>query len=274
MMAFLQRHPLAVFLCALAAALLVVIGVQTGFGKSMRLAAAGAPTKRASPFEAKLLPPPAVASAEQAYPETAARPLFTPTRRPAPDAAPPSTFNRGQFVLQGIIVAGNTRTALLREKSSGRIHRVEQGRDIGGLKVAEIEREAVTLTQGPESEVLSLQVLKPTPTAGGGAGAGAVASAVGPFGPLPQAAVVNAPGVGQPPAPGMAGSPAGMPGLPPGTPVPANVSANAPGVANPLAPGTSASNAPAAQLPQATTSPMSPEELLARRRARRGQQSQ
>jgi hypothetical protein len=266
MIAFLQRHPLASFLAALAVALVAVIGVQTGFGSSLRLSAAGAPAKRASPFEAKLLPAPVVASAEQAYPETAARPLFTPTRRPAPEAVAPSTFNRGQFVLQGIIVAGNTRTALLREKSSGRINRVEQGRDIGGLKVAEIDREAVTLTQGPESEVLSLQVLKPAPAPGAAPG-GVAAATVGPFGPLPHAAVVNPPGVGMPPG-------AATGGLPPGAPVAASLPGAAPGVPNPLAPGTSASNAPAAQLPQATTSPMSPEELLARRRARRGQQSQ
>jgi hypothetical protein len=264
MIAILQRHPLALSLAAVAAALLVVIGVQTGFGKSLRLSGASAPAKRASPFEAKLLPAPTVASAEQLYPETAARPLFTPTRRPAPEAVAPSAFNRGQFVLLGIIVAGNSRTALLREKSSGRIHRVEQGREVGGLKVAEIEREQVKLTQGAESEVLSLQVLKPPPGAGAAPGGSNVAGA-GPFGPLPPGTLVNAPGV----------NPAGLlPGAPIAAAAPGAVPGAPPGMVNPLAPGASASNAPAAQLPQATTSPMSPEELLARRRARRGQQSQ
>ncbi len=258
MIAWLQRHPLMTSLAALAAVLLVVIGVETGFGSGLRIPIPATASKKASAFEAKLLPSLAASEAEQLYPETAARPLFTPTRRPAPEAVAPSTFQPGQFVLQGVIVVGDNRIALLREKSSGRIHRAERGREISGVKVAEIDREAVTLTQGTGREVLQLQVQK-----AGGAAPAAAAAPAGPFGAPPGASF---PGQGGPviqPLPG-ANAPAVAnpnPGAPAGTP-------------NPMAPNIPQAN-PLAVPPQATqSSPMTPEELLARRRARRGQQSQ
>jgi hypothetical protein len=267
MFSIFQRHPLVIALGVVAAILLAVIAAEVGLGASLRAQVTGTPAKRAAPFEAKLLPAQQVAQAEQLYPEVAARPLFTPTRRPAPAAAPPSTYTPGQFMLQGVIVAGNTRTAMLREKSNGRIHRVEAGREINGIKVAQIDPEAVILTQGSDREVLSLQVLRPgavplpgVPQAG---------SSIGPFGP-------SAPGSGAPGAPGMPPgqapaaqpTPGAAPPAAPPTPQSPGMILNAP---NPLAAPASGANPSA---PAATTSPMTPEELLARRRARRGQQSQ
>ena len=73
-------------------------------------------------------------------------------------AAATQTFTRGQFILQGVTIAGSTRIALLKEKTSGRIHRVELGRDVNGLHLAEVEPDRVTLTQGPEREVIELRV--------------------------------------------------------------------------------------------------------------------
>ena len=54
--------------------------------------AALAATKTAAASEVKLLPPIAPVVPDQAYPETAARPIFTPTRRPAPAAPTPETL--------------------------------------------------------------------------------------------------------------------------------------------------------------------------------------
>ena len=271
MFSIFQRHPLIIALAILAAILAAVIAAEVGLGASLRAQITGEPTRRAVPFEAKLLPPQQLAQAEQLYPEVAARPLFTPTRRPAPAAAPPSTYTPGQFMLQGVIAVGNTRTAMLREKSTGRIHRVEVGREINGIKVAQIDPEVVTLTQGADREVLRMQVLRPgaVPVAG----APQAGASIGPFGPTAPAGgggSVQVPG-GVPPVPGQAPPP-----VPGATPVPAappipqspGMILNAP---NPLAapaPGTNPNPA------TATTTPMSPEELLARRRARRGQQPQ
>jgi hypothetical protein len=256
MITWLQRNPLVLALAALAVVLLVVIGVETGFGAGFRAGIPASTSKKAVPFEAKLLPSIAAGNAEQLYPETAARPLFIPTRRPAPEVVAQSTFQPGQFVLQGVIVVGENRIALLREKSSGRIHRVERGKEVSGVKVAEINREAVTLTQGNGREVLELQVQK----AGAAPAAGAMAPA-GPFGAAPVAGAV----------PGQGGNPlqaapnASTSGIPNMNVPPTGINATPP----PTPPGGVPSASGTAQ-----SAPISPEELLARRRARRGQQSQ
>jgi hypothetical protein len=175
-----------------------------------------------------------------------------------------------------VIIHGNQRTALLRERSTGKMVRAESGREVNGMKVAEIRPESVTLALGDEREELSLIVQKgPAATPGAAAHASSSTAAGGPFarpaGSLPnpaQAAAAAAaagqvpPGTPQPPA--MAGSP--MPATPGATPPfgPLPATANAPPGANNPSPPQQAGPA----------FPMTPEELLARRRARRAQQNQ
>lgn len=259
MMAWIRHNPVVAALAALVVVLAVVIALESRFGASVASVTRPAAAGRAAPAEAKLLPPLAVAAAEQVYPETAARPLFTPTRRPAPEAvvAPQSTFQKGQFVLQGVIAVGDNRVAMLREKSTGRIFRVERGREINGIKVIAIEPEVVTLGQGVEEEKLGLTAQKAP-------GAGASAVPQGPFSVAPPAAA--------PPA-------AALPGAAPGgQPNPASV------FPRPAVPGAPPQNVsqtgfapaanPAARETSEAGSPLTPEELLARRRARRTQQTQ
>jgi len=262
MIAAFQRRPLAISLAVVAAVLAAIIAIEFGVGSGLRSALAPSPGKRAA-TEAKLLPPMVALAPEQAYPETAARPLFLPTRRPAPEAPAPDkrTFVQGQFILQGVTIAGSTRIALLREKANGRIHRVERGREVNGIQVVEIQPEVVTLAQGSEREVLSLQVQRPV-------GALPATAQAGPFGgPVPAA------GAAQPMTP-VQGAPV-MPAAPaPTQPVPPATPAPRPGIfpAQPTQtpPGTTAANPVARDQPAA----MTPEELLARRRARRNQQTQ
>ena len=60
-----------------------------------RSAAPAGAAKKVAPAEAKLLPPMAASSVDQLYPETTGRPLWVPTRRPAPAVlAAPASFNR------------------------------------------------------------------------------------------------------------------------------------------------------------------------------------
>lgn len=263
----LRRNPVLAVLGLLALALAGVLAIEVSTGGPTVPSGA---SRRAVPAEARLLPPMVATAPEQAYPETTARPLFSPTRRPAPAAVAVAqpTMQRGQFVLLGVTMAGETRIAMLRERSSGRIHRAEKGREINGLKVAEIERESVTLAVGAENETLSLNVQRPggAPGQPGPAGAPPVppAPAQGPFGqssfgaPVAPAANVNGPPRAAPP-PGAVP----VPGLPPPVPAPgAPVGPMGPGgVANVM------TAPPATQAP-----PMTPEELLERRRARRAQQ--
>lgn len=265
----LRRNPVLAVLGLLAVALAAVLAVEISTGGPK---VPSAVSRKAVPAEAKLLPPMVAAAPEQAYPETTARPLFSPTRRPAPAvvAVAQPAIQRGQFVLLGVTIAGNTRIAMLRERSSGRIHRVEKGREINGLKVAEIERETVTLAAGAENETMSLNVQKPAGAPGQPGPMGAAAApAQGPFGqsnfaaPGAPAANVNAPP--RPPGavtpPGAVAPPPGMPAAPVAT-APGGPMGPVPGVANPIAPPTS------------QAAPMTPEELLERRRIRRAQQTQ
>src|SRR5690606_2053044 len=151
---------------------------------------------------------------------------------------------------QGVTIAGDTRIAMLRDKASGRFLRAEKGKEVSGLKVLDVQPESVTLGMGDEREVLELRVQKAAATPPGSARPGTQ----GPF-----AAASNAP------APGAGGAPVPVPVPAPrgAAPVPAR-----PG--NVPAPG----GAPA-QAGRPTAAPMTAEELLARRRARRtGQPTQ
>ena len=245
MLSLFQRQPLIGVLAVAAAGLAVVIGFETGFGVRLAPSIPTGTGRPAAPFVAKLLPPFTAASSDQAYPEMVARPLFVPLRRPAPaaEAAAQSVMKHGQFVLQGVTIAGDTRIALLKEKATGHVVRVEKGHEVNGMKLSEVNPEAVTLTQGSEQEVLPLQVVKPGPPA--------LAPNAGPFG----AAVPGA----APPAPvNPAAAPPGAPSF--GPPPPGTVSQFGP-----------APNPAASPLPQASSAPLTPEELLARRRARRAQ---
>ena len=255
-----HRNPVIVALAVLAALLAAALALEIALGG--RVAADSAP-RRAVPGEAKLLPPLAQVSPEQAYAETAARPLFVPTRRPAPEvavAAAPA-FQRGQFTLQGVIVAGVTRTALLREKANGKIHRLETGKEVNGVKVLQIDPAVVTIGMGEEREVLPLTVQRAGPPGAPGAAPPPFATAgQGPF-------AVPASGFPQPGAPprlpqGAQSLGAGSVPFPTGPQPPAN-----PGASPNVAPPAGAAN-------PTGTAPMSPEELLARRRARRAQQNQ
>ena len=262
-----RRNPGLVALAVVAVLLAAALAVEVAFtGRG----AAEPPRKRAVAAEAKLLPPIAQVPAEQAYAETAARPLFVPTRRPAPEVAAVAApaFQRGQFTLQGVIMAGGTRTAMLREKANGKIHRLETGRDVNGVKVFQIEPAAVTIGLGDEREVLPLSVQRPGAPGQPMAAVPQPAAGQGPFAPPATASAFPAPVPGQPGAP---------PRLPQGA---QSLSAGSvPFPTGPQVPPPGSGGVPAANLPPGIANPndsvpMTPEELLARRRARRAQQNQ
>jgi general secretion pathway protein N len=259
MIALLRRRPFIAGLAVVAAALAVLLAFEIGDASRSRIPTGA--SKPAAPAPAKLLPGTVAVAPDQAYPETVARPLFIPTRRPAPPQAVVTapTFVRGQFQLLGVIIAGNSKTAMLREKASGKIHRVEQGRDLNGIKISSIERDTVTLAQGGESEVVAMQVQKGAP------GTAAASTAAGPF--AQPGAAPGQPAAGQP-APTPAQQAAAAHPTPPPIQIPpasaALLGIPQPGTAPATPPGT----------PPATSAPMTPEELLARRRARRAQPNQ
>jgi hypothetical protein len=250
MRAWLERHPLLAGLAGIAILLAIAVALELALGVSPG-SADGAPARAVAPPDAKLLPPVVAQAPELSFPEMTARPLFTPTRRPAPPdpTAGRASFARGQYVLQGVIAVGDQRTAMLKEKATGRIFRVDRGKDVNGIVVERIEPNEVTLAMGGEREDLALMVQRPD----GKAVAAVPAESPGPFGG-PPAAPAAAPGApAQPQAPG--------------TPIPTTPGARtAPAIPIP------GSSSPGGSQP--TAQPMSPEELLARRRARRNQTTQ
>jgi len=243
MTGWLRANPLLSLLGAAGLVLAIVIALEVAFGPNLGRIMEAGQGRRAVPAEARLLPPLAAAGSELTYPETVDRPLWVPTRRPAPEAPAAANVQKGQYILQGVIVVGDNRVAMLREKSSGKVHRVEAGKDFNGMKIVAIEKESVTLGLGNDEEKLVLNVLKP---------AGPLPSAI-PAGPFPAA-------------------PGAHPGSPPQAP--GNAPPGAPGGAAPLANPAGAVNPAARPVPEAAAAqtPLTPEEALARRRAARRQQ--
>jgi general secretion pathway protein N len=103
----------------IAAALVVVIALEYQFGAVTVGDGQRAPAKV---IEAKLLPAFALTPETQSAPETVGRPLFVPTRRPAPAAATAAvqTMKRGQFVLTGVTVTPELSFAFLKEVANGK----------------------------------------------------------------------------------------------------------------------------------------------------------
>jgi hypothetical protein len=266
----LRRFPLISALAIVALVLAAVLAVEFASGAALRERMATATAPGAAVVQTKLLPTIPAVNPDQEYAETGNRPLFIPTRRPAPAQVTPTTasaMNKGQFVLTGVTIAGPMKIALLREKSSGRVVRVEQGKDVNGITVAQIDPEQVTLTQGGDQEVVQLLVTKGTPAP---AAPPPAAVAGGPFAPGP------ATPASMPPPPGVnpamrATPPIAAPA--PGTPPPVNPNllfGPRPGGLTQPAPVQD----PTTATPPTSSAPLSPEELLARRRARRNQQTQ
>jgi hypothetical protein len=253
-----RQNPLAMFLGIVAGVLVAVIVIEVVV--SLFPKSATVESKPSAVSEAKMLPALAAVNPDQAYAQTAERPLFTPTRRQAPAApAGSGSMVKGQFTLQGVIAVGDQRIALLKEKSSGKTHRVEKGKELNGMTLTTVEPDRVTLAQGGDEEVLTLQVQKsPAPSAAGAAPGAAAPGAAAPVQPT---------GLFAPHAP--AGQPAaGMP-----QPVPAGATPPAqPAAASNPAQRSGFGPFPNQPVPDGApaTTPLTPEDLLARRRARRG----
>lgn len=101
----------------------------------------------------------------ETYAETTARPILSPTRRPAPPppavaaaVAPKPAMKRGQFMLIGVTITKEKTIALLRELAGGKTLRVERGQVVNGLTVEKVEPEKVTLRFEDEREEVILKI--------------------------------------------------------------------------------------------------------------------
>jgi type II secretory pathway component PulC len=120
------------------------------------------PVVAAQPLEVTLLPE-FKAGALQERKETVERPLFVPTRRPAPpmDAVAekePSKIERGLFVLSGTAIHEQNRIAFLRNAKDNKPKTVHIGDVVEGMNVSVITAAKVVLTAGGQEEALLLKV--------------------------------------------------------------------------------------------------------------------
>ncbi|MEP6702511.1 MAG: hypothetical protein ABJB04_05910 [Betaproteobacteria bacterium] len=190
-----------------AVALAAVVGWETDWGDALYTPIVVAAAPEAKPVAPQLLPEYKQSAGPEIYAEVVDRPLFSPTRRPAPPPPPPEppkqSMQTGQYQLTGTIEVGTKLYAFLKEVKTGRGLRVAQGDVLQtGLKLAKIEPDRVTFTQYDQEEEVKMVVSKsrgPTPTA-------------------PPPGAPGAPGVvppGIPGAPGGVPHPGGVPGFPP-----------------------------------------------------------
>ena len=233
-------------------ALVGVLALEHRFGGS---SAGQGPRAPARVAEAKLLPAFRLSADSREGSQTTERPLFVPGRRSSPAlAGGPGVLKKGQFILQGTTLVGSLSIAMLKEVSTGTIHRVEKGGEILGMKLAEVSAEQVVLRAGDDTETLELLVAR-----GGGSAAAAVEQ--GPFGTRP--ATATPAGTSQ----------AAPKGTTSGAPAPSATIGGvpAPALGGRVAPGGLSIMPPAARQ---ESSGMTPEEIIARRRAARRPQPQ
>jgi len=238
---------------------LVAIGLETNWGRARYSVAEGKRMAPARVADAGLLPAFGLAPIDQVSPQAGERPLFVPTRRPAPVAVavPPSAMRKGQFLLQGTSITKDFGdVAMLKEIANNRAFVVRKGELLNGITVDKIEPGQVLLKQGDETEDLSMKtqgpskVVPPAPMT-----FGSIFQQIVPAAPVPGMPVSGIPVSGIPVS-GMPKPP--VPGAAPATGIPASQAVQI-GVPQPAV---------------ASQTPLTPEEILARRRAARGQPAQ
>lgn len=193
-----------------------IIGTELGWGTSVKASLPQPKLQKYRPAVVPLQPDFDLLSLDQAYTQILSRPLFVSGRRSLmpsaasarngsassssrrrvspPPPSPPSRptapvveeppkekMRKGQFVLDGIIIARDKNIALLREVSTRKTVRAELGEEINGMLVEQVEPDRITFKQGEERELLILKVKtgpKPArqsiPARQGGPGGGAV----------------------------------------------------------------------------------------------------
>ena len=146
--------------------------------------AAAAPAETVAPVASEAAPAQADLALALPPPERFAviveRPLFSPTRRPAPpqaevaqapgqparepgaaaEAEPPPVVD---FTLVGIVIAGQERYALVERHADGRVVQVPEGGDVGGWFAVLIDPERAVFRNGAVEEELVLKYATPVP---------------------------------------------------------------------------------------------------------------
>jgi hypothetical protein len=105
-----------------------------------------------------ILPEFKMPDAKDGFPELLSRPIFAFGRRPPAVKGDVPLMKKGQFVLVGVLITPQNRSALLRDVQTNKTEAVALVGVVRGLTVGEIEQGRVVLRQGAESEELILNV--------------------------------------------------------------------------------------------------------------------
>lgn len=105
----------------------------------------------------------------QSYHVVTERPLFTPGRHPAPlDVGTQPAGEISSLVLNGIIVSGDDKIALITDSHGGSMARYREGQMVAGWTLQSIERDHVVLERGASRQEIKL-IDKPRAPADGAA---------------------------------------------------------------------------------------------------------
>jgi hypothetical protein len=105
-----------------------------------------------------ILPEFRLPDAKDGFPEILSRPIFAYGRKPPAVKGEAVVMKKGQYVLVGVLVTPQRRSALLRDVQTNKVETVAQTSVVRGLTVGEIEPGRVVLRQGADSEELILNV--------------------------------------------------------------------------------------------------------------------
>jgi len=101
----------------------------------------------------------------RSFAEVLARPLFSPTRRPAPDAQAASEAQSSGLTLVGIVISPSEHHALIEHGQPPRLERVVEGQQLDGWTVEAILPDAVTFRRADQSLELKAKDAPPPPQA-------------------------------------------------------------------------------------------------------------
>lgn len=165
---FWQRYGLTALLGLAVAGAVGAIGVETEWGKSLRLSSErGGRANRPAEIVATL-PVFSLNSANDHFKESLDRPLFSPSRRPPPPATAANVvvMKKGLYKLAGTSVSTDLSVAYLVEVSSNKTLRVAKGAEVlgnPGVRVETVDATRVVLKQGDDTEVIELRTAASPP---------------------------------------------------------------------------------------------------------------
>lgn len=163
-----MKTPMAkenVFTVALSVAVVLVLGIlflewQHGLQLQMELTKMRSLPVTPAPTQ-KILEEFNLPNVEAGFPEFLSRSLFAVSRRSSASASAGkgvSVMKKGQFVLVGVLITPQHRSALLRDVQTNKTETVALVGVVRGITLGEVEPNRVVLRQGAESEELALIV--------------------------------------------------------------------------------------------------------------------